>query len=265
VTTTTYPTVPARRTSDEFADALPLLRRMAALPPGCPERRELRDALIVRFLPVAERIAARQSSSTPWAREDLRQVASEAVIGAVDRWDPDRARGDFLGYLVPCVRGEVLRFFRDQSWSMRVPRRLKDLTVAIRRTVPTLSQRLGRAPRPSELARELDVDVEEVLEALQAEDSHHTLALDAPGPDQETPTVDHLGVDDDRLELAEDLTSLRPLLARLPDRERRILLLRFYGDRTQTQIAEELGISQMHVSRLLAQTLARLRRELAAD
>ncbi|SDG86373.1 sigma-70 family RNA polymerase sigma factor [Pseudonocardia oroxyli] len=250
---------------NDLDDGLPMLQRMAALPEDDPEREALRTALILRFLPVAERIAARQAASTPWARDDLLQIGRTALVGAVDRWDPDRAHGDFLGYLVPCVRGEILRFFRDQSWTMRVPRRVKDLHVAIRKVTGPMSQELGRAPRPSELAERLDVDREEIVEALRAEDDHHPMALDAAAEDGQQSVSDRIPQVDGGYELIEDLRSLRPLLERLPAREYRILMLRYYGDRTQTQIAQEIGISQMHVSRLLSQTLARLRRGLLAE
>ncbi|AEA24558.1 RNA polymerase, sigma 28 subunit, FliA/WhiG subfamily [Pseudonocardia dioxanivorans CB1190] len=256
---------PDVRPDGEFGDQLERLHRLARLPADDPARDALRDDLILTFLPVAERIAGRHASATPWSREDLRQAASEAVVRAVDRWDPERAQGDFLGYLVPCVRGEVLRWFRDQSWSVRVPRRLKELSVAIRSAHGPMAQRLGSAPRPSELARELGVDIEEVLEALHAEENHRAATLDAPAPGDERLPGEQLGEIDRQLELVEDAETLRPLIAALPERERRILLLRFYGGRTQSQIGEELGVSQMHVSRLLSRTLARLRAAMLDD
>jgi RNA polymerase sigma-B factor len=129
--------------------------------------------------------------------------------------------------------------------------------------MPELTQELARAPRPSELARRLDVDVDEVIMALQAEESHDSAPLDAARSDDDSTLADRIPETDPRLEIVDDLVALGPLLERLPDRERRILELRFFGDRTQSQIAEEIGISQMHVSRLLSRTLAWLRRELA--
>ncbi|MGI5131604.1 sigma-70 family RNA polymerase sigma factor [Pseudonocardia sp. CA-107938] len=255
------------RAPSEFSAERERLCRLAELPPDHPEREPLREQLILTFLPLAERIAARYGTGRAGSRDDLRQVASLAVIKAIDRWDTSRAEGDVLGYFVPCVRGELLRWFRDRSWAVRVPRRLKELTVAIDRMTGELTQQLGRAPRPSELARALNADLDEVLEALKAAAHHDTLPLDAPGPgtEDDNAIADRLGDDDHRLELVEDLEALRPLLAQLPARERRILLLRFYGGRTQTQIAEEVGISQMHVSRLLARTLATLRRQMLAE
>ena len=251
------------RSASEFAHLVPLLDRIASLPAGSAERAELRERVIVELLPVGERLARRYTSANPWSREDLQQVASVGVIKAVDRWDPVRADGsDVLAFLVPSVRGEILRWFRDRTWAMRVPRRLKELAVAMRGVTGELAQELGRAPRPSDLARRLGVDVEEVLEALRAEAAHHTSTLDAGTGSDDQALSERLGVEDERLAGVENAEAVRPLLDRLPARERRIVLLRFYGGRTQSQIAEEIGISQMHVSRLLARTLAGMREAL---
>jgi len=262
-----HPPVEQREPS-EFACEEPRLRRLAELPADDAERASLRDELIMAFLPLGERIAARYASSWPGSREDLRQVASIGVINAVDRWDPERACGDVLGFMVPSVRGEVLRYLRDRTWAVRVPRRLKELGVAINRATAQLTQDLGRAPRPSELARHLVVDVEEVLEALHAETNHHAAPLDAPHPGDdagERTLADRISTPDPAMEAVTDVVTLRPLLRGLPDRERRIIELRFFQDRTQSQIAQEIGISQMHVSRLLARTLAGLRTAMLAD
>ena len=254
------------RPASEFAHLVPLLDRLSELPAGGRERAALRERIIVELLPVGERLARRYTSTNPWSREDLEQVASVGVIKAVDRWDPVRADGsDVLAFLVPSVRGEILRWFRDRTWAMRVPRRLKELGVTIRGVAGELTQELGRSPRPSDLARRLGVDVEEVVEALRAEAGHHTSTLDAgTGPDDQA-LSERLGVEDELLAGVENVEAVRPLLDRLPARERRIVLLRFYGGRTQSQIAEEIGISQMHVSRLLARTLASMRETLLND
>ncbi|WP_281376022.1 sigma factor, partial [Pseudonocardia pini] len=143
---------------DEYAELMPDLERYAALSPTDPERRALRDRIVVGYLPVVANLARRHGRGYPGGIEDLEQAGTIALITAVERWDPARSRGDFLSYLVPCVRGEMLRYFRDRTWSMRVPRRLKDLGVGIRRATGPLSHRLGRAPRPSELAEYLGVD-----------------------------------------------------------------------------------------------------------
>ncbi|MDN5861138.1 MAG: sigma-70 family RNA polymerase sigma factor, partial [Pseudonocardia sp.] len=243
------------RPASEFARLVPLLYRLSTLPADAPERATLRERVIMELLPVGERLARRYTSANPWSREDLWQVASVGVIKAVDRWDPDRSAGsDVLAFLVPSVRGEILRWFRDRTWAVRVPRRLKELSVAIHRVTGELAQELGRVPRPSDLARRLAVNVEEVVEALGAEAAgHHAATLDAAnGPYDDTVLAERLGVDDELLAAVDDVQSVRPLLDRLSERERRIVLLRFYGGWTQSQIAAEIGISQMHVSRLLA-------------
>lgn len=192
----------------------------------------------------------------------MTQVGTVALITAIDRWDPGLARGEFLGCLIPCVRGEMLRWFRDRTWSTRVPRRLKDLSVAIGRAGGPLSQQLGRASRPSELAAHLGATVEEVIEALDARASYQAQMLDAVDPQTGIPLVERLGDLDEALERVEYRHALRPLLDALPERERMIVLLRFFGEMTQTQIAQHVGISQMHVSRVLSRPLTQLRTQL---
>ncbi|SHK49853.1 RNA polymerase sigma-B factor [Pseudonocardia thermophila] len=254
---------PPTRPASEYAVLVPMLQRIAELPADSPERARLREQVIVELLPVGERLARRYASGNPWSREDLQQVASVGVIKAVDRWDADRADGsDVLAFLVPSVRGEILRWFRDRTWAMRVPRRLKELSVSIRGVTGDLTQELGRSPRPSDIARRLGVEVDEVLEALRAEAGHHTTTLDTPAGPDDAALSDRIGEDDALIGAVEDVESVRPLLDALPERERRILLLRFYGGWTQSQIAAELGISQMHVSRLLSRTLTGMRRAL---
>ncbi|MFC5947001.1 SigB/SigF/SigG family RNA polymerase sigma factor [Pseudonocardia lutea] len=243
----------------EYADQMPVLERFAALPADHPERERLRSGLVLAFLPVVRHLAQRHGSGYRAGIEDLVQVGTIGLISAIDRWDPERAGGDFLGYLIPCVRGEMLRYFRDRTWSMRVPRRLKELSVAIGKASGPLAHTLGRAPKPSELARHLGVDREEILEALAAKANQHAGSLTAVDDADDQPVADTLGEVDKALEHIEYRESLRPMITQLPDRERLILTLRFFGDMTQTQIAERVGISQMHVSRLLARTLAQLR------
>ncbi|GAA1847184.1 RNA polymerase sigma factor SigF [Pseudonocardia ailaonensis] len=261
--------VPAEQVStapaSDYVDLMPVLERYAALPENDVRRGPLRDEIVLGFLPVVEHLAQRHGRGYTGGIEDLVQVGTVGLITAVDRWDPERARGEFLGYLIPCVRGEMLRYFRDKTWTMRVPRRLKDLTVSIRRATGPLSQELGRAPKPSELARHLDADVSEIIEALDAQANQRSGSLDAVGntDDPDSALSERLGDLDKGLDLVEYRESLRPLLDALPARERTILLLRFFGEMTQTQIAERMGISQMHVSRLLSRTLAQLREGLS--
>lgn len=253
--------------ASEYVGLMPALHRYASLPADHPDRARLREQLALGFLPVVRHVAGRHARGYPGGLEDLVQVGTVGLLSALDRWDPELARGEFLGYLVPCVRGEILRYFRDRTWTMRVPRRLKDLTVAIRQVTGPLSQQLGRAPRPSELAAHLDAPVDEVIEALDAEANQYAGSLDAVlgADDADNPITNRLGEVDRALDLVEYRHSLRPLLDRLPERERTILLLRFFGELTQTQIAERIGISQMHVSRLLSRTLRWLRDELLDD
>jgi RNA polymerase sigma-B factor len=156
----------------------------------------------------------------------------------------------------------MLRWFRDRTWSMRVPRRLKELSVAIGRASGPMAQELDRAPRPSELAARLGVTVEEVIEALDARANYQAETLDAVDPLTGIPLAERLGDLDEALERVEYRHALRPLLDALPERERMIVMLRFFGEMTQTQIAQQVGISQMHVSRLLSRTLTQLRTQL---
>ena len=191
------------------------------------------------------------------------QVARVGLVNAVIRFNVD-AGSDFVSFAVPTIMGEVRRHFRDNSWSVKVPRRLKELHLRLGAATAELSQRLGRAPTPSELAAELEMDREEIVEGLVAGSSYNTLSIDgAGGGTDEAPAIaDTLGDVDLNLDQIENRESLRPLLASLPERERQVLLLRFFESMTQTQIAERVGISQMHVSRLLAKSLARLRDQL---
>lgn len=255
---------PAATQTGDYSELLPKLNLLATLPPGDPDRAKLREDIILALLPVVRNLAARHSRSTGAAREELTQVGTVGLITAVDRWDAEHSHDSVLGYMIPCVRGEILRYFRDRTWSVRVSRRLKDLSVSINAAVTPLTQSLGRPPRPRELAEHLGAPVADVIEALQALQSRTAASLDATTP-QGTPVIDLAGELDAGLEGVEYEQSLRPLLTALPDRERSILLMRFFGNRTQSQIAEQLGISQMHVSRLLTRTLRQLRTALMDD
>jgi RNA polymerase sigma-B factor len=241
-----------------------LFAEMAALPSSDPLRTTLRQRLVTEHLPVAEHIAARFNHPGE-SLEDLTQVATVGLINAVDRFDPDRG-SDFLSFAVPTIMGEVRRYIRDTSWAVRVPRRLKELRLAIGRATSELSQEAGRAPTPSMLAEHLGLSEEEVYEGLEATSAHQSLSLDhllieEPGG----PTLaDTLGEQDTGIDAVVNRASLHPLLMRLPERERTIVVLRFFANLTQTQIADRIGISQMHVSRLLARSLARLRGDLTA-
>jgi RNA polymerase sigma-B factor len=216
---------------------------------------------VERCLPLADHIA-RRFDGRGEARDDLIQVARVGLVNAVIRYDVDTG-SDFVSFAVPTIMGEVRRHFRDNSWSLKVPRRLKELHLSLGAATSELSQKLGRAPTASELATELEMDRQEVVEGLVAGSSYNTLSIDSGGGDEKAPAiVDTLGDLDLSLVQIENREALRPLLAALPERERTVLLLRFFESLTQTQIAERVGISQMHVSRLLAKSLARLRDQL---
>nr|WP_211177523.1 SigB/SigF/SigG family RNA polymerase sigma factor [Pseudonocardia acidicola] len=232
------------------------------MPADDPRREALRDQLVTGYLPIAQHIA-RRFAHRGEPLDDLVQVATVGLINAVDRFSPEKG-SDFFSFAVPTISGEVRRHFRDQGWSMRVPRRLKDLHVSINGVVSELSQRLGRAPRPSEIAEQLGVPVADVLEGLEAAEAYRSSSLDEMLSSEEgSATVGELvGAADAELDRVDYRQALRPVLAELAERERTIVMLRFFGNMTQTQIAEKVGISQMHVSRLLAQTLDRLRNRL---
>ncbi len=239
-----------------------MFRTLQGLEEGSAKFTRQRDAIVERCLPLADHIA-RRFDGRGEPRDDLVQVARVGLVNAVIRFNVD-AGSDFVSFAVPTIMGEVRRHFRDNSWSVKVPRRLKELHLRLGAATADLSQRLGRAPTPSELAAELEMDREEIVEGLVAGSSYNTLSIDgAGGGTDEAPAIaDTLGDVDLNLDQIENRESLRPLLASLPERERQVLLLRFFESMTQTQIAERVGISQMHVSRLLAKSLARLRDQL---
>jgi RNA polymerase sigma-B factor len=241
-----------------------LFLRLRALPEGAPERAALRDQLVRMHLPLVEHLARRfRNRGEPL--DDLTQVATIGLIKSVDRFDVERGV-EFSTYATPTVVGEIKRHFRDKGWAVRVPRRLQELRLALTTATGELSQRHGRAPTVHELAEHLRITEEEVLEGLESANAYSTLSLDVPDTDDESPAVaDTLGAEDDALEGVEYRESLKPLLEQLPPREKKILLLRFFGNMTQSQIAQEVGISQMHVSRLLARTLAQLRDRLLVE
>ncbi|MFD7093110.1 RNA polymerase sigma factor SigF [Streptomyces sp. NPDC056730] len=234
------------------------------LPDGSPEKADLRNQLVRMHLPLVEHLARRfRNRGEPL--DDLTQVATIGLIKSVDRFDPERGV-EFSTYATPTVVGEIKRHFRDKGWAVRVPRRLQELRLALTTATAELSQQHGRSPTVHELAERLGISEEEVLEGLESANAYSTLSLDVPDTDDESPAVaDTLGAEDEALEGVEYRESLKPLLEDLPPREKRILLLRFFGNMTQSQIAQEVGISQMHVSRLLARTLAQLRERLLVE
>lgn len=246
---------PVETDQDEYAHLIPLQRRYAQLTADDPQRLRLREQLICGYRPVAQHIA-RRFAGRGEPLEDLIQVATMGLINAIDRFDP--ARGShFLSFAVPTITGEVRRYFRDHGWSTRVPRRLKDLSLAIRKATAELSQQLGRSPRPSEIAQRLGVPTDNVLEALHAAEAYQSTSLDDLLSYGETSATSHtfLGELDPQMCLIEDREILRTLLSKLKPRERAIVTLRFCHELTQNEIAKQVGLSQMHVSRLLRQIL----------
>jgi len=247
------------------ARARQLFADMVALPEGSPERQAIRDELVEAHLPLVEYLA-RRFRNRGELHDDLVQVATIGLIKSVDRFDLERGV-EFSTYATPTIVGEIKRHFRDKGWAIRVPRRLQELKLALAKATSELAQRNGRSPTVAELASFLGMSEEDVLEGLESANAYSTVSLDTPesGDSDALAVADTLGVVDESLEGVEYRESLKPLLDRLPPREKRILLLRFFGNMTQSQIAAELGISQMHVSRLLARTLAQLREGLLVD
>jgi RNA polymerase sigma-B factor len=249
----------------EYRHLEPLLHTMATMAPKDPARERLREQVVTGYLPVAQHIAQRYAQRGE-PLEDLVQVASLALVNAVDRYEPGRGH-NFLGYAIPTITGEVRRHFRDKTWSMRVPRRLQELHLSVNKVITELSHELQRAPRPSEIATRLNLTTDEVLDALQVAQSYRADSLDELlNSDSNGASLgDRLGDTDARFEQFTEAHSLAPHLRDLPVRERSILIMRFFDEMTQTQIAEQIGISQMHVSRLLTKTLAQLRESVAED
>ena len=250
---------------EDRARARALFEQLAGLAPADPERLRLRGELVELHLPLVEYLARRFRNRGEWL-DDLTQVATIGLIKSIDRFDLSRGV-EFSTYATPTIVGEIKRHFRDKGWAVRVPRRLQELKLALTKAIGDLAQREGRAPTVAELAAHLQMSDEDVLEGLESANAYSTVSLDAPdsGDDDAPAVAESLGMLDDALEGVEYRESLKPLLERLPPREKRILLLRFFGNMTQSQIAAELGISQMHVSRLLARTLAQLRDGLTED
>ena len=227
-----------------------------------PSRASAREALVHLHLPLVEHCARRfRNRGEPL--EDLVQVGTIGLIKSVDRFDSDRGV-EFSTYATPTIIGEIKRYFRDKGWAIRVPRRLQELRMQIGSASAELTQVLGRSPTPRELAESIGCTVEEIIEGIESSNAYSTLSLDASddGDDSAATMLDAIGVEDDNLEHVEIRESIKPLLDRLEPREKKILLLRFFKNMTQSQIAEEIGVSQMHVSRLLNRTLVQLRTSL---
>lgn len=226
-------------------------------------RRDLREDLVNRASPLVRRLARRyRDRGEPL--DDLEQVALVGLLKAVDGYDPER--GLFCGYLLVTVSGELKRHFRDRGWSIRVPRRVQELTAQVARASADLTADRARRPTTVELADELHVSQAEVIEALASSSAYRPVSLNVPLPgDDGAELADTLGVTDGEIGRVEDRLTVAELLCRLPARERRLLALRFYGNLTQTEIAQQMGISQMHASRLLSRALGWLRDAMLSD
>ncbi|MDC2957734.1 MULTISPECIES: RNA polymerase sigma factor SigF [Streptomyces] len=246
---------------DDAPDTAEAFRKLATLPPG--ERRDaLRDKVVEAWLPMAERLAGRFRNRGE-SYEDLRQVAALGLVKAVDRYDPERGNA-FESYAVPTITGEIKRHFRDHMWTLHVPRRVQDLRNRVRFATQDLTQTVsGRRPTVAEIAEHANMSEEDVLAGLEALESFTALSLDAelPGSEDGYSLSDSLGSSDPALDTVVDREAVAPRLAALPERERAILYMRFFGDMTQSRIAEHLGISQMHVSRLISRCCSRVREQ----
>jgi len=256
-----HPGYPSSQSSGDLDGVAELFAELTNCHPGDERSSELRGRIVAQSLPLARNIA-RRFASRGEEMDDLYQVACVGLINAVDRFDP--AQGNFAAYAVPTIMGEVRRYFRDHAWAARVPRRVKDLTLDVGKATEELSQRLGRSPTATELAVELGTDADSVIEAIAAAGAYQTHSLDSPvGRDGESATLaDTLATDDVELERTELHLALQPLIDQLEPREKRIVVMRFFEEKTQTEIAREIGVSQVQISRLLSKILTRIRTNL---
>ncbi|KDN79303.1 RNA polymerase sigma factor SigF [Streptomyces olindensis] len=242
-----------------------LFERLESLEEGTPEYSYVRNTLVELNLALVKFAASRfRSRSEPM--EDIIQVGTIGLIKAIDRFELSRGV-EFPTFAMPTIIGEIKRFFRDTSWSVRVPRRLQELRLDLAKAGDELAQKLDRAPTVHELAERLGISNDEVVEGMAASNAYTASSLDAQPEedDSEGALADRIGYEDHGLEGIEYVESLKPLIAELPPRDRKILSLRFVAGMTQSEIGEELGISQMHVSRLLSRTLVRLRKGLTVE
>ncbi|MFJ8595347.1 RNA polymerase sigma factor SigF [Streptomyces sp. NPDC093598] len=249
---------------DDAPDTAAAFARLVRLPEG-PERKALRDELVEAWLPMAERIAVRFRGRGE-ALEDLYQVAALGLVKAVDHYDPARGNA-FEAYAVPTVTGEIKRHFRDHMWTLHVPRRVQDLRNRVRHAAKELSQTTpGRSPTVAEIAEYAQLTEGEVRTGMEALECFSALSLEAEMPGTDGYALgDAIGGPDPAFDIVVNRVAVRPCLEALPERERIILYLRFFKGMTQSRIAEQLGISQMHVSRLLSGCFAHLREELLTE
>jgi RNA polymerase sigma-B factor len=253
---------PAPGASEHLADEATLLRRYAEDPVPA-----VREELVERFMPLARHLAARYAGgSEPF--DDLLQVASMGLVKAIDRFDPERGTA-FSTFAVPTISGELKRHFRDRGWAIRVPRSIQERILRVNRAAAELPGLLGRDATVADIAGRLGLDQEDVLEALHASEGHHAMSLDSTprsdGDEEVAPLRERIGGEDPRYDAVEYGAAIEPALEQISERDRRVLHLRFVEDLTQRDIAERLGISQMHVSRILRATLDVLRERASDD
>ncbi|MFE1441446.1 SigB/SigF/SigG family RNA polymerase sigma factor [Streptomyces sp. NPDC058739] len=257
---TPRPAASRRHRHDDAPETGAAFARLTALPAG-PERDTVREELTEAWLPMAHRIAGRFRNRGE-SLEDLRQVAALGLVKAIDRYEP--GRGAFESYAVPTITGEIKRHFRDRMWALRVPRRVQDLRNKVRLARRELLQSAGGGePSVTEIAAHTGLTEDEVKAGAEALESYRTLSLDAEGPgdDDGYSLGDTLGVREEAYDVVVDREAAKEGLRRLPERERAILYMRFFEDMTQRRIADRLGISQMHVSRLINRCCAQVRQE----
>jgi RNA polymerase sigma-B factor len=250
------PELPSPGPDEQLAGERALLRRYAK--EGSPM---VREELVERFMPLARRLASRYAGGAePF--DDLVQVASVGLVKAIDRFDPERGTA-FSTFAVPTILGELKRHFRDRGWSVHVPRDVQERILKVERATAELPARLGRAPTVADIAEKLEVTDEEVLEAMHASQGHHAISLDASSTladgDDPAPLSERIGKADLGFDTVEYGAAIAPALDEISERDRKVLHLRFVEDMTQSEIADRIGVSQMHVSRILRATLDRLR------
>jgi len=252
-------------TSLDDVDGPALLRLYAGMPTRHPSRPKVRARVIEAWLPLAHSLAARFNGRGE-TLDDLVQTATIGLIKAVDRYDPTRGV-EFAGYAVPTIVGEIKRHFRDHTWDVRVPRRVQELRLSVAEAANTLTNTLHREPTIADIAEYLGVDENDVRDGIRGASAYNAISLQTPARpgDGGGEIGDLLGGDDPDIELTELRATLAPALATLGERERRILAYRFFDNMTQSQIADKVGVSQMHVSRLLSRALTALRNELGAQ
>ncbi|WP_394807000.1 SigB/SigF/SigG family RNA polymerase sigma factor [Streptomyces asiaticus] len=256
----------ARHSHDDAPDTQADFERLAAASDG-PEREVLVEELVAAWLPMAHRLAHRYRNRGE-NLEDLEQVAAMGLVKAVDRYDAQRG-GAFEPYAIPTIVGELKRYFRDHSWDLHVPRRVQELRNKVRATVQEMAATEGadRSPTVAQVAEAADMNEEDVLTGMEALGSYRSLSLDAEltGADDGYSLADTLGRPEARYETVLDREAVKPCLHRLPEREQHILYLRFFRDMTQARIADELGISQMHVSRLISRSCHDIREQVETE